>query len=919
MGTRTETLRLQVIDDGSAAAKKFAEGLKKAEAQAKALTKAQEAGASGKFTSGLQRAGLAAKDIEKTTAAWEKYARSVGAAGNKADWTKAQTTQIRQWESSTVSALQNVQRAQKATIATTRSLIDGMSGAGRAMGQQVASSRRLIDGMGSPSRTARATRDSAVRELAEAHAERAQNRTDSRRLLLSGAGVYAGHKVHEGTAATLHTYRDFDKYSRQTEAFGNFSKAEMAKIIAMSIHGDARTKFNDIQYLQGAKALGGRGVKSDSVMSILPEAGYYGQAMDTNLPEAVAGLEGSLFGFQRDLSTPEKAQTAARRTADLQVNAAKAFGLTHHDLKGGYEYGALGASMTGLSEEKLLAFLGLGKKLNIEGSAQGNAWRAMTGRYLTPTRKGKEALAGVGIDYSKHQKMPERLSVDNFSNMIAQQYGVKLNKAATGKLEKTFTDQKAFGNASTFAVQVKEALQGQVGISNARDANKVTASAERFRQNNVSKVDVNGLFDELLEKIGDGNLALSNSIFGEKQGSRIMAALRDKKVWRDSVAKMENTPEGKAREVSEKMSAGFEGASARWEKAKMNFETAMGRSWDNGGEGGFLTGVVDQSAKLVLALSELDAKVIQAASGVAWLGGKVVEGAGTLGLIGAAVSLKGSAAALTGAAARLGVGGALNTAGGVGAVAAGAGGVAAGATAGAVLGGGILAAGTLAGGGLDMLTPGTNGGIGSLITGGESSLQQSLKALAAERRAQEALKGYSPLSMGSGRTMTLPGGAGPGKGFTSQYDASRGTVGDFLLGKEKKSVTLPNIGSAAPKADLSQIDEAKRKADELNAHPILPKGDAAGLAPLMTGLDGLKTKGAELGAMTIKPNVDASGMGTIIQQLQTAIGLVQTLGSGIDTAKAKAASMPTPNAGGGARTGKVSSALSGAYSDTGMG
>ena len=911
MTTRTAHLIAELTDKVSGPAKKMSSALrsttdaiKAAEAQAKALSRAQDAGASGKFTSGLRGIGAQAKEIEKVTEAWQKYARAIGAGADKSTWTKGQVSQIRQWESSTVAALKNVQRAQDATANSARNLIKGMGASGRAMGERISSSRRLIEGMGAPARASRAARETAVREAADLRAERAQSRADSRRLLLSGAGVYAGHKVHEGTAATLHTYRDFDKYSRQTEAFGNFSKAEMAQIVAMSIHGDKNTRFNDIQYLQGAKALGGRGVKAGSVMGILPEAGYYGQAMGTDLPEAVTSLEGSLFGFQRDLSTPEKAQAAARRTADLQVNAAKAFGLTHHDLKGGYEYGALGASMTGLSEEKLLAFLGLGKKLNIEGSAQGNAWRAMTGKFLSPTRKGREALAGVGIDYSKHQKMPERLSVDNFSDMISQQYGAKLDKGARAKLEKAFTDQKTFGDASAFAIAVKDAVKGQVGVTDARSANKVVGSAERFRQTNVSKVDVNALFDEILAKIGGGNLALANALFGEKQGSRIMAALRDGKVWKESVDKMEHTPDGKAKEVSEKMSAGFEGASARWEKAKMNFETAMGRSWDNGGEGGFLTGITDQSAKLVLALSELDAKVIQAASGIAWLGGKVAEGAGTLGLIGAAVSLRGSAAALTGAAGRLAVGGGIG-AGTSAAAAAAAGGAAAGGVS-LGLGGTAVLGGAVAGGALDMMTPGTNAGITSLITGGESSLEQTNRALAAERSAREALKGtYRPKSLAGGRAMTMPG-ASPGRSFTSEYSASRGAVGDFLWGQEKKAITLPTAPST-PKMDMSQIDEAKRKADAIGSTTIAPKFDLSGAISAGEKLDEVKGKADGLGGLTIAVPISAPGAGTVIQQLQRIISL------------AGQATAAVSNVGGGARTGKVASALSGAYSDTGMG
>ena len=487
-----------------------------------------------------------------------------------------------------------------------------------------------------------------------ARAVRHQERLGARDLVLGGAAVAGGHAVKEGLRESLITYREFDKASRATEAFGNYSKTEMAGIIDMAIHGGATSKYNDIQWLEGAKALGGRGVKAKSTMGILPEAAQYGMALDVNLPDAVAGIEGSLFGFQRDLSDPAKAAAAARRTADVQVRAAKAFGLTHNDLKGVYEYGALAAQTSGLSEEKLLAFGGLGKKLNIEGSAQGNAFRAMTGKLLAPTQKGREALAGVGIDYAGFQQMPERLSVDSFGSMIAQQYGVKLNGKARAKLEAGFTNKDTFGSSSAFAVMVRDALKGQVGISGAKDLNKVAGSAERFRRNNVEKVDANGLFDAIMKKIQGGNLALANSIFGEKQGTRIMAAMRDEKLWTESVDKVERTPEGFAKEVADKRMAGFDGAISRLEGARKNLETAIGRSFDNGGENGPLTVATNASAKLVQAFAELDAKVL--ATGTVFAG--IATSAMTLATalnIGAKLGIPGAATAATGAGAAVGM------------------------------------------------------------------------------------------------------------------------------------------------------------------------------------------------------------------------------------------------------------------------
>lgn len=113
-------------------------------------------------------------------------------------------------------------------------------------------------------------------------------------------------------------------------------------------------------------------------------------------------------------------------------------------------------------------------------------------------------------------------------------------------------------------------------------------------------------------------------------------------------------------------------------------------------------------------------------------------------------------------------------------------------------------------------------------------------------------------------------------------------MGDFLLGKEKQSVTLPTA-PMTPKADASQIEGLGQKIDEV------------------------KTKGSELGAMTIRPSVDGAGVGTIIQQLQTAIGLATQLGATLDSNSAKAST-----AAGAVRSGNVAQRLQNTRTDTGM-
>ncbi|MDO9426036.1 MAG: phage tail tape measure protein [Methylobacterium sp.] len=122
--------------------------------------------------------------------------------------------------------------------------------------------------------------------------------------------------------------------------------------------------------------------------------------------------------------------------------------------------------------------------------------------------------------------------------------------------------------------------------------------------------------------------------------------------------------------------------------------------------------------------------------------------------------------------------------------------------------------------------------------------------------------------------------------------------------------------------DSSGFDEANRKADELGARTITPKGDGAGLAPIGTAADEAKAKLAEIGGITVAPQSNTAGIDAVTasaRQAAAALREVIALGGQAQATIGRVNAASAGNAGGGARTGKVSSALSGAYSDTGMG
>ena len=112
---------------------------------------------------------------------------------------------------------------------------------------------------------------------------------------------------------------------------------------------------------------------------------------------------------------------------------------------------------------------------------------------------------------------------------------------------------------------------------------------------------------------------------------------------------LQNHSEGYAKDVADQRMAGFDGAMSRLEGATKNLESALGRTFDNGGKGGFLTGATDVFARAVQALAELPGPAIAAGTAIGAMGAAFAGFKGVEALMGG-FGLKGSAAALTEAA-----------------------------------------------------------------------------------------------------------------------------------------------------------------------------------------------------------------------------------------------------------------------------
>lgn len=517
----------------------------------------------------------------------------------------------------------------------------GLDGAGLSVNRLAAEEARLRRDI--EATTAAMTRQARVEAQ---HAERRQ----ARQAIGGMLGIGAAHAAEHFARQSFETYREFDMQRRWGKAVMGLSDEDQQDLVQQAIRGGGTTKFNDIKWLETQRELAGRGLTKDQVLGITPTAAIMAQALGGDMSEAARMIEGSMFGFDRDRSTREAATAAARRTADLQVRAAKASGMTREDLMQLYKYGATPARLGGLSEESLLAFGAMSKRSNIGGDESGVAFRALMKNLYAPTREAKVAMLAHGINFANYQKAPGRMEVAPFVSAVAQQYGVQLSRGAQAGLGRIFADPSLIGDPAKFTPAVMRYLHGQLHGNDAKSLRSIAGLANTYRNQAMSGVDANGLLAALIPRLG--NLQFANAMFGSKQGGRIAAAFNDPSTLAMLRELLTEHAEGKAQQISDERMAGFDGAVSRFEGAVKNLETAALRAWDDGGKGGPLTWVVDRAAKLAQSLTEVDGSAVRVITGMGGLAA-ALAGAKGLNLLFTGFGLKGSAEALTAAAGEL--------------------------------------------------------------------------------------------------------------------------------------------------------------------------------------------------------------------------------------------------------------------------
>lgn len=485
----------------------------------------------------------------------------------------------------------------------------------RAMEQAAASASRRMDSLArgmSEVGLSRARHEDIARRMSGSMVATAESaaRTTSGSIgaVASVATIAAAHKtvdsVKELMRKSAETFREYDDLVRYQRAVLGVDEKQQKPLIDQAIHLGGSTKFNDLQVLEAQNSLVQRGIKQDIVKPVIEFAANFGQAMNVDLPTAAKALESAIFSTGQNMEDAASAMKNAQRTTDLMVKTAKIGGLNADDITQLYKFGGAAGHAAGFSMETIGALGAMMSRGGIAGSESGVAIRSFSGSLVSPKPKALMAMNALGIDYNKYTTMPGGLSANNLNMALQRAFGKRLNASGLKQIQDAMDSEGVLDSKEKFTSAMVGVLgqgfgkRGKDGNLRAQDAHALAKVVGSFYQAANGAVDVEGLLRAIIA--ANPSAAQSNAIFTTQQGGRFQVVaqhgLSEFLNFRDQ---LEHTPAGFAASIGKERMGGYAGASARWAGAKMNFDTALGRSNDY-----WMTPVTDAAARFVQGMVE---------------------------------------------------------------------------------------------------------------------------------------------------------------------------------------------------------------------------------------------------------------------------------------------------------------------------
>ncbi|WP_411905981.1 phage tail tape measure protein [Rhizobium mayense] len=382
---------------------------------------------------------------------------------------------------------------------------------------------------------------------------------------------------------------DFNQAAEYQAALGDF-KGDDRKALnrqAERIGGD--TRFSNVDVVKAQTTILQRGIRdTKTIMDLTQKVTDYSLAMGVTLEEGADALTGAALSKRIDL----KDTGAISKFTDFMVWMAKNGGMSNDDVSQFVKYG--GAPTTGakLPDETMAAMGMLLRRSGVRGDEAGVFARSAASKLVAPTKKGRDALAAMGIDFNKFTTV-DSMNAEGIGIMMKNNFGARLTQDMKDKVKELidngeFTDPDTGENRSVisdsgeFTTQMSEILAplfgGKDGKMKPQDAKALSKALSDYQKYSVSNVDATGLLNAIAAS--NPTLGNLNAFFTDKQGGRANMIFQQWPVFQELLAKMQNVPGGIANKIGTEANSGLYGD---WTKLTGTVETSLtriGQDWE---------------------------------------------------------------------------------------------------------------------------------------------------------------------------------------------------------------------------------------------------------------------------------------------------------------------------------------------------
>lgn len=376
---------------------------------------------------------------------------------------------------------------------------------------------------------------------------------------------------------------NFNRVAAYQAALGDLGEQERSKLNrqAEKIGGD--TRFSNVDVVEAQTTILQRGIRDTGlIMDLTQKVTDYALAMGVTLEEAADSVTGSALSKRVDLKDAD----AIGKFVDNLVWMAKNGGMSDEDVRQFIKYG--GAPTTGakLPDEYMAAMGMVLRRSGVRGDEAGVFARSAASKLVAPTKKGRDALAAMGIDYNRFTTV-DAMNSDGIGILMKNNFGVRLTeemKAAARDLmdngefidTDTGLSRSVISDSGEFVAQMSEIMAplfaDKKGNIAAADAKALAKALSDYQKYSVDSVDATGLLDAIAAS--DPTLGNLNAFFTDKQGGRANMIFQQWPLFQEMLEKMRNTPGGVANKIGTAANSELYGD---WTKLVGTFETTLTR------------------------------------------------------------------------------------------------------------------------------------------------------------------------------------------------------------------------------------------------------------------------------------------------------------------------------------------------------